>query len=182
MRVGNTTAVNSLNVTVNMLAQLLCGVVATTTVLGYYESNSFRLRRVQVWSNSVTSQVTTINIQYGTGISGASQPMFGGPPNAVTATVSSPSKYAYVDLRPAKDTNWQNSWWSVVSSNTGVVLVFNSIPDESTIQFDYDTFQDSWGSRTVSPTALAGAVAGTWYSSVGGGWPGGFTPQGINYV
>jgi len=179
MRLVNTGAINALSLTANDLARLLCGIVATTSTTGYYEANSLRIKRVQVWSTSVVNTAVSINIQYATYATGSSQPMFGGPPNARVATTSSQSKYAYVDLRPDPATGWQDKWFSVASTNTTTILVFNSIPDESTIDIDYDVFQDSWGQRTQSPAAIAGAVVGTWYSAVGST---GLTPQGVNYI
>lgn len=167
IRLLNAGGNQTITLTVDQLAQICVGVVATTAILGYYEANSFRIKRTRIWAVCPPSgAAATVSAAYATGVTGSSQPMFGGPPTVVTSTTTSISKYAYIDLRPNRNTGWQDKWWSVVTSNSGQVLNL-TLPDECVIQFDFDTFQDALGVRTVSPLAIAGATAGTWYSSFG---------------
>jgi len=136
----------------------LLGITATSATTSVYISDSFRLKRVTMWSWSGT-QGTTVDImlKFPDSGNGAGQ---AGPPCVIMDSSASMDKPAYVTLRPPKDSA-QNLWYDCATTNTTVMLIYLS-PQLAIMDLEFEFIIDDLGAAVAGPT-IAGATLGNIY-------------------
>jgi hypothetical protein len=134
----------------------MLGVFATSATTSVYLCNSFRLKKVEMWSWTGTIG-TTVDISLkisDTATAGG----LGGPPQVQNDSSASVDKPAYVSLNPVNSSvykEWQNS----AAANS--MIAYYS-PQLSIMDFIFEFWIDDLG-VTVAGPALAGATLGTIY-------------------
>lgn len=144
------------------LAQLCVGVVATTSTLGFFESNVWRLKKVEIWAGATDLAALPANISAAwPNIPDSTQTLVTSVPNEQSDSTDSLGVLAHLVLRPPGDSAFAGKWWSVTAVSTVLVLV---VPQDAIIDFHFDRYRDYVGIRNQCTTALSGATPGTWYA------------------
>jgi len=134
------------------------GIIATSATTSVFMSDSYRLRRVSLWSWTAT-QGTTVDIMLKFPDSGNSAGQ-GGPPCVVLDSSASMDRPAYVTLKPPR-TSAQNLWQDCSASNTAPVLSYLS-PQLAIMDLEFEFIIDDLGVIVAGP-AIGGATLGTIY-------------------
>jgi len=136
----------------------LVGIIATSATTSVFLSDSFRLKRVSMWSWTGTPGTTVdIMLKYTDSGNSAGQ---GGPPCVEMDSSASADSPAYVTLRPPKD-SVQNLWQDCAAGNTAPILSYLS-PQLAIMDLEFQFIVDDIG-VTVAGPAIAGATLGTIY-------------------
>jgi len=134
----------------------LLGVFATSAVASVYLCNSFRIRKIDMWSYTATIGTTVdINIKLSdTATAGG----VGGPPQSIGDSSASIDKPAFVSLTPNNSSvyrEWQNS----AAANS--FFSYYS-PQQAIMDIHYEWWLDDLGATVAGPV-LVGATLGNIY-------------------
>lgn len=136
----------------------MVGIIATAATTSVFLSDSFRLNRVQLWSNTDTTGVTAdVMLKYSDTGNAAGQ---GGPPCVSMDSSASLDRAAYVQLKPPRNSS-QALWQDCSTTNTAPMLVYFSSKN-GIMDLDFSFIVDDIG-VTVAGPAIAGATLGTIY-------------------
>jgi len=134
------------------------GIIATSATTSVFLSDSFRIKRVSMWSWTGTPGTTVdIMLKYTDSGNSAGQ---GGPPCVAMDSSAGADTPAYVTLRPPK-TSSQNLWFDCAAGNTAPILSYLS-PQLATMDIEFQFLIDDIGVTAAGP-AIAGAILGTIY-------------------
>lgn len=137
------------------------GIIATSATTSVFMSESFRLRKVSMWSWTATIGTTVdISIKYSDSGNTSGQ---GGPPCVMNDSSASIDRPAYVTLSPPK-TSPMNLWHDSTATNTTSMLTYYS-PQQSVMDLEFEFIIDDLG-VTVAGPAIAGATLGTIYHHI----------------
>jgi len=93
----------------------------------------------------------------------------------VTDTTLSVDRYAYVSLRPQRNSSFEGKWTNVTAGTVNMVVL--TVPADGVVEIDFEFFNDDLGLPTAGPT-LVGGVAGALYHKIING----LTVQGLNSI
>lgn len=144
-----------------LTAAQLCsvlGIIATSATTSVFLTDSFRIKRVSMWSWSGTPG-TTVDIMLKFPDSGNSAGQ-GGPPCVTMDSSASADCPAYVTLRPPRQ-SVQNLWQDASATNTAPMLSYLS-PQLAIMDIEFEFILDDIG-VTVAGPAIGGATLGTIY-------------------
>jgi len=134
------------------------GIIATSATTSVFMSDSFRLKRVSMWSWTGT-QGTTVDIMLKFSDTGNAAGQ-GGPPCVALDSSASMDVPAYVTLRPPKQSA-QNLWQDCSTTNASPMLSYLS-PQLAIMDLEFEFIIDDIG-VTVAGPAIGGATLGTIY-------------------
>jgi len=147
-----------------LTAAQLCsvlGIIATSATTSVFLTDSFRLKRVHMWSWTGT-QGTTVDIMLKFPDSGNSAGQ-GGPPCVVMDSSASLDTPAYCTIKPPKN-SVQNLWQDASATNTAPMLSYLS-PQTAILDLEFQFIIDDIG-VTVAGPVIAGATLGTIYHHI----------------
>lgn len=138
------------------------GIIATSATTSVFMSDSFRIRRAQLWSWTGT-QGTTVDImlKYSDTGNAAGQ---GGPPCVAMSSSASFDRPAYVSLKPPKFSQ-AGLWQDCSVTNTTPLLSYLS-PQLAILDLDFEFIIDDIGITVAGPAIGAGTLGVIYHHSV----------------
>jgi len=137
----------------------LMGIIATAATTSVFFCNVFRIKSIKIWAIGAPTVPVTVSAAF-VNLVVAGSAFLGGPPKLVEDTSASADRYAYVELRPPRNSNFFSSW---INTSTGSNYCALTYPTGAIIDIAFQFYIDNLGTLNGGPTIAAG-VAGTVYS------------------